>query len=126
MIFPLAFKISNIKTCISNDSLCVLQFTTKGRNGFGGFSTSRVEYVLVKDQRDVLNEIVTDLDDDDKKSIYTTFRQALKGEGMLYENLIENGYFNGKNMTTEQIAYSIAYNEALINSALYGREIENE
>lgn len=125
-----SFKISNIKTCISNDSLCVLQFKTKGRNGFGGFSTSRVEYVFLKDKKkDKYFEYVKDLDEDSKDdglkkpSIYDIYKEC-KDEEDEYKEIIQVGKKEGMNI--EQIAERIAYDMATISCMIYGRETEKE
>ena len=43
----------------SNDSICILHFLCRGRNGFGGITSQKMEYVYVKDnQTGVIREFL--------------------------------------------------------------------
>lgn len=56
---PQSVIIQDVKTIISNDSLCVIHFLLKSKNRFGGYETNRIEYVCVKgkDSHEVDKEI---------------------------------------------------------------------
>lgn len=73
---PETLEISNIETMFANDSTCVLHAKTKGQNGFGGWSTSDIEYVYIKvkseNEKDRIREGFGRLDDDDYESVYKT------------------------------------------------------
>lgn len=45
---PKSVIIQDVKTIISNDSLCVIHFLLKSKNRFGGYEANRMEYVCVK------------------------------------------------------------------------------
>lgn len=59
---PDTYKISNIKTMFIDDSLVVLNFIGKGQNGFGGYSTSKYEYIYAI-KNDGVKESLYDLED---------------------------------------------------------------
>ena len=42
---PDTYKLSNEEVVVSNDSLVIIHCIGKGQNGFGGWSSSRIEYI---------------------------------------------------------------------------------
>ncbi len=71
---PDTFSITNVKVVYESETGVVLQFITKGQNGFGGYSTSKCEYYY-QVREDGAYEAVMDLDEDD------SFNE--RAEGML-------------------------------------------
>ena len=45
---PDSATLTNVKTELNNDSLCIIHFTCKAQNGFGGYSTGNYEYLYLK------------------------------------------------------------------------------
>ncbi len=45
---PDSATLSNVKTELNNDSLCIIHFTCKAQNGFGGYTSSKYEYIYLK------------------------------------------------------------------------------
>ena len=45
---PDSATLTNVKTELNNDSLCIIHFTCKAQNGFGGYTTSNYEYIYAK------------------------------------------------------------------------------
>lgn len=60
---PDTFDITDMETRYCTDSLCIIQCRTKGQNGFGGYSTSIIEYIYLID-KDKRYECVSDLEDE--------------------------------------------------------------
>lgn len=46
-IDPSSFQISNVETKFNNDSICIIHFKSSGKNGFGGVSSSEIEYIYL-------------------------------------------------------------------------------
>ena len=53
---PSSVNISDVETVYSNDSVCILDFTFQGKNGFGLTITNKMEYVYVIDNRETDEE----------------------------------------------------------------------
>ena len=49
---PSSIQISNVETKFNNDSICILHFKFSGKNGFGGVSSSEIEYIYLIHTRD--------------------------------------------------------------------------
>ena len=45
---PDSATLTNVKTELNNDSLCIIHFTCKAQNGFGGYTSGRYEYIYLK------------------------------------------------------------------------------
>ena len=45
---PDSATLTNVKTELNNDSLCIIHFTCKAQNGFGGYTSGRYEYVYLR------------------------------------------------------------------------------
>lgn len=126
---PETFKIDNVKAVISNDSLCVLHFVTRGQNGFGGYSRSEMEYVLVKDKDKAGNveyyESYKDLEDKGKvgevnhpsiKEIYDDYINSTD------EKILED--CKNRSLTIEEWTLDFAYKMSVINGLFFGRKVE--
>lgn len=74
---PSSLQVSNVETVFSNDSICIFHFKSSGKNGFGGVSSSKMEYIYLTwtkaDGKLVTYETVIKLDD--KPSILKTARK---------------------------------------------------
>ena len=63
---PDSATLTNVKTILNNDSLCIIRFHCKAQNGFGGFTNGKYEYVFVmgrNKEKPSYHEMVIDLDD---------------------------------------------------------------
>lgn len=121
---PETFKIDNVKTIINNDSLCVLQFTTRGQNGFGGYSRSSCEYYYVrsKDRDGAIKdyEYVENLDDDKSQgTLKSQAERAIRKYPELKKEL------NEKEMSEKEKLEYTAYSLAKVFCVISGREIED-
>lgn len=45
---PDSATLTNVKTELNNDSLCIIHFICKGQNGFGGYTSNKYEYIYIK------------------------------------------------------------------------------
>ncbi len=126
---PETFKIDNVKVVISNDSLCVLQFITRGQNGFGGYSRSEMEYVLVKskDKNGTIEyyESFKDLNEEEKegevkhpsiKDIYDEFINST--DKQVLEDCKDKG------VTLEEWTLNFAHGMSIINGSFFGRKVK--
>lgn len=128
---PDALKIEDVKTILNNDSVTVLSFRTHGQNGFGGYSTSKLEYCYVKNnKRDgsvEYHECIVDLDDiEDEEQPHPVSIKSLLKE---YKNSKDEKFLKlckEKNLTPEEGAKDLAYSFARINCMMWGREVEDE
>ena len=62
---PDSATLTNVKTELNNDSLCIIHFTCKAQNGFGGYTSSRHEYIYLKmnkEDKPIYKEGIYDLD----------------------------------------------------------------
>lgn len=96
---PHTFDISKVETKYCCDSLCILHCMTKGQNGYGGYSSSYIEYIYLID-KDGIYECVTDLED---------------------ESSVLSSYGNPENFS-EEVAGKL-YLSSVIRCVLDGREI---
>ena len=73
---PDTYKLSNEEVVVSNDSLVIIHCIGKGQNGFGGWSSSRIEYIyiLTKKHNHIYEYVSTD------GSIYSIAQFALAKE----------------------------------------------
>lgn len=63
---PDSATLTNVRTELNNDSLCIIQFNCKAQNGFGGYSSSSYEYIYLKSDKDnetIYREAIYDLDE---------------------------------------------------------------
>ena len=128
---PETFKITNEKVVFSNDSMCTISFIGRGQNGFGGYNSSKMEYTLVKlakddegkttycealldmeNQKDRRNSIKEAINDVDKGFLYGSSKAV-------YDEFIKKG------MSKEDAKANYLYFQAMVNTAINGREIDN-
>lgn len=59
---PDTYKLSNEEVVVSNDSLVIIHCIGKGQNGFGGWSSSNIEYIyiLTKKHNHIYEYVSTD------------------------------------------------------------------
>ena len=63
---PDSATLTNVKTELNNDSLCIIHFNCKAQNGFGGYTSTKYEYVYLKwktDDKTIYKEGVFDLEE---------------------------------------------------------------
>ena len=56
------YKIANEKVIFSSDSMCTISFVGSGQNGLGRYSTSRMEYTIVKCKDDKYCETLLNME----------------------------------------------------------------
>lgn len=59
---PETYKITNEKVIFSSDSMCTISFVGSGQNGLGRYSTSRMEYTIVKCKDDKYCETLLNME----------------------------------------------------------------
>ena len=59
---PETYKIANEKVIFSSDSMCTISFVGSGQNGLGRYSTSRMEYTIVKCKDDKYCETLLNME----------------------------------------------------------------
>lgn len=87
---PSSVQLSNVNTVFSNDSLCILHFNLKAKNGLGIESSSKMEYVYMTSGEDKF-EAYQSLDGDSIYQDQETFERTKKDkmyEALPYENAI--------------------------------------
>lgn len=128
---PETFKITNEKVVFSNDSMCTISFIGRGQNGFGGYNSSKMEYTFIKlakddegkttycealldmeNQKDRRNSIKEAINDVDKGFLYGSSKAV-------YDDFIKKG------MSKEDAKANYLYFQAMVNTAINGREIDN-
>ena len=130
---PKTYKITNEKVIFSNDSMCTISFVGSGQNGFGGYSSSKMEYTFIKVRK-------SDLHKDGR----TTYCETLLNMENQFERMfsikeeiynIDNGLldvsskklynkFIKKGMSKEDAKSNYLYRIAIINLTFgEGREI---
>ena len=122
-----SLKISQVKVCISNDSLCVIHFIAKARNGFGGYSVGSYEYVYVKDiEKDICYENIKELETpkDRKYSLERTYKDLIDGTDEITKEARDEVIKKGESV--QNAALKFTYDMALIGCKYDGREIEKE
>lgn len=76
---PSSVQITDVKTMISNDSICILHFRFSAKNGFGAVRTSLCEYIYLISNRhtekETIEESVIKLDEKDTKSVLEQARK---------------------------------------------------
>lgn len=126
---PESVKIDNVKAVISNDSLCVLQFVTRGQNGFGGYSRSEMEYVFVKSKnKDGMIEYYESFKDlNEKKKEGKVNHPSIKDIYNDYINTTDEKILEdckSKGVTIEEWVLDFAYGMSVINGQFFGRKVE--
>ena len=130
---PKTYKITNEKVIFSNDSMCTISFIGRGQNGFGGYSSSKMEYTVTKlrksdlhkDGRTTYCETLLNMENEFerdcsiKKEIYNIDNGLLNvSSKKLYNKFIKKG------MSKEDAKSNYLYRIAIINLTFgEGREI---
>ena len=139
---PETLKITNEKVIFSNDSMCTISFIGKGQNGFGGYSSSELEYTLVKCKDNkgkiIYYESLLDMENEDEKEM--SIQEAIDyiNNGFphdLLEYVLEVDVFKllkktyndniKKGMSKEDAKANCLYIRAIANSDTDGREVDN-
>ena len=121
---PETFKITNEKVVFSNDSMCTISF-------FGGYNSSKMEYTLIKLAKDDKGETTyceALLDMETKKDRRNSIKEAINDvdKGFLYgSSKAVYDEFIKKGMSKEDAKANYLYFQAVVNSAINGREIDN-
>ena len=133
---PKTYKITNEKVIFSNESMCTISFIGKGQNGFGGYSSSEMEYTLINipnvDNGGAMYiEILLDMENQNErensiketiKDIDNGFYYDLQKDSLLkktYDGLIKKG------MSKKDAKDKCLLVQAMFNSLIYGREVDN-
>ena len=133
---PKTYKITNEKVIFSNDSMCTISFIGKGQNGFGGYSSSEKEYTLINipnvdNGGSMYIEILLDMENQNErensiketiKDIDNGFYYDLQKDSLLkktYDGLIKKG------MSKKDAKDKCLLVQAMFNSLIYGREVDN-
>ena len=133
---PETYKITNEKVIFSNDSMCTISFIGKGQNGFGGYSSSEKEYTLINipnvdNGGSMYIEILLDMENQNErensiketiKDIDNGFYYDLQKDSLLkktYDGLIKKG------MSKKDAKDKCLLVQAMFNSLIYGREVDN-
>ena len=123
---PDSAKLTNVKTVLNNDSLCIIHFTCKAQNGFGGFSSSRHEYIYLKsksnkNEKPTYKEAVFDLEE--TESVIKKAHDFDKSVAEIANKDLKQG------KTAEEIerdSINSIYLIALGNMIFNGREVDND
>ena len=125
---PDTYKVVNEKVVFSNDSVCVISFVGKGENGFGGYTSNKIEYYLTKRHTKdgvKVEEALLNLDDEDahntpfKKEVDRMYKDKDLRKALIEECKKQNIDFNseeGKNVVASSLA--------IIITAIQGREVD--
>jgi hypothetical protein len=128
---PETFKITNEKVVFSNDSMCTISFIGRGQNGFGGYNSSKMEYTfikLAKDDEGKTTYCEALLDMESQKDRRNSIKEAINDvdKGFLYgSSKAVYDEFIKKGMSKEDAKANYLYFQAMVNSAINGREIDN-
>lgn len=100
---PDDMKIIKQKTIINNDSLCVIHFIFKGKNGFGGWNSSRIEYVYVRIEDEVsggykYKESVIELNDLDSNSVLYEIMDGENKDKIIYKESVKQCIYGGRDV----------------------------
>lgn len=128
---PETFKITNEKVVFSNDSMCTISFIGRGQNGFGGYNSSKMEYTFIKLAKDDEGETTyceALLDMESQKDRRNSIKEAINDvdKGFLYgSSKAVYDEFIKKGMSKEDAKANYLYFQAMVNTAINGREIDN-
>lgn len=114
---PDTFKIENEEVLYSNDSLCIIHFTGKSQNGFGGWDSTPFEYVMVRGKKEIVREMIIDLTkvDCNGEHIHTVIEDA----DNIFKKLKKK-----KNMTKEEMYANNIWDLADTECLVCGREVK--
>ncbi len=126
---PETFKMSNEKVVFLSDSMCTISFIGRGQNGLGGYSSTRMEYTLVKVNRKdgdtQYNESLINMEEKDERK--SSIKETLEK--------IDGGYLRGAEKdaydetareckTKEEAKANYLYFKAMCNTIIHGRIVE--
>ena len=121
---PDSATLTNVKTELNNDSLCIIHFTCKAQNGFGGYASTKYEYIYLKMEREdktIYKEGVFDLED--TESVIT----KAKDFGNSISDIANKDIRKGKSADEiERDSINNIYLIALGNLIFNGREVEKD
>lgn len=121
---PDSATLTNVKTELNNDSLCIIHFTCKAQNGYGGYTSKKYEYVYLKIEKEnkiVYKEGVFDLED--TKSV---IKKAKEFDSTI-SDLADKDIRKGKSAAEiERDSINTIYLIAMGNLIFNGREVEED
>lgn len=121
---PDSATLTNVKTELNNDSICIIHFNCKAQNGFGGYTTNKYEYIYLKmDKKDktVYKEGIFNLDD--TKSVIKKAKDFKKTIADIADKNIK------KDKSADEIerdSINTIYLIAMGNLIFSGREVEDD
>lgn len=132
---PETYKIANEKVIFSSDSMCTISFVGSGQNGFGRYSTSRMEYTIVKCKDDKYCETLLNMENQFermlsiKEEIYNIdndFTCDSPNVNLSMTDKMQMSYYDDnimEGMSKEDAKANDLYVRAIANSDTYGRDI---
>lgn len=129
---PESFSISKEKVIYSNDSMCTISFIGRGQNGFGGYTSSRMEYTLLKIENEKgktqYDEALLDMEDKDQRK--GSIKEALENVdgGYLYgsEKDVYNECLRDCGGDKEKARADYLFFRALCNVTSNGRIVDSD
>lgn len=129
---PESFSISKEKVIFSNDSMCTISFIGRGQNGFGGYTSSRMEYTLLKIESEKgktqYDEALLDMEDKDQRK--GSIKEALENVdgGYLYgsEKDVYNECLRDCGGDKEKARADYLFSTALCNVISNGRIVDSD
>lgn len=129
---PESFSISKEKIVFSNDSMCTISFIGRGQNGFGGYTSSKMEYTLLKlenrERGTQYDEALLDMEDRDQRK--GSIKEALENVdgGYLYgtEKDVYNECLRNCGGDKEEARADYLFSRALCNVISNGRVVDSD
>ena len=122
---PDSATLTNVKTELNNDSLCIIHFTCKAQNGFGGYSSSKYEYIYLKSNRknEETSYMEAIIDLEKRESV---IKQAMDFDKSL-SDIANKDIKKGKSADEiERDSINSIYYTAAISLIFNGREVEQD
>ena len=133
---PSSVQLTNIKTVYSCDSICIIHYDFAAKNGFGGVSSEKMEYIYLlkadsKEETDKDGKTITvkgermpyeffiNLDDDNAKSVLEIAREE-------YQKKIWKEGSPMDKMTEDEKKAFLIYNHALLSGIFRGRYVNQK
>ena len=121
---PDSATLTNVKTELNNDSLCIIHFTCKAQNGFGGYTSSKYEYIYMKTKKDgkpIYKEGLFDLEETE-----SVIKKA-KVLDITSSGLVDKDIKKGRSAAElERDSINDIYLEAMGCLIFHGREVEKD
>lgn len=129
---PESFSISKEKVVFINDSMCTISFIGRGQNGFGGYTSSKMEYTLLKlenrERGTQYDEALLDMEDRDQRK--GSIKEALENVdgGYLYgtEKDVYNECLRNCGGDKEKARADYLFSRALCNVISNGRVVDSD